>query len=204
MLASLSDAGGAGGMTAQARISHGALLAAVIVSLPTCIVLAGVARPLLEIWMGSEFAVHSARVAAILSIGLLANCAAQVPFSWIQAAGRADVTGRLHLVELPAYALILAALTWRFGIIGAAWAWTLRASTDCALLLYASRRLFPTPSKAIGTQALAVGALLITYLAACATWLEGQPYWVALLLGVGITALLFVSWSRSLRTMVEG
>lgn len=189
---------------AQARISHGALLAAVIVSLPSCLVLAGIAHPLLRIWMGPEFAAHSAPVAAILAVGLLANCAAQVPFSWIQAAGRADVTGRLHLAELPAYGLILAFLTWRFGIIGAAWAWTLRASTDCALLLYASRRLFPVPDEEIGTRALARGALLVAALAGCASWLDGQAYWLALLFAVAIGSLFFASWTRSLRALVQG
>jgi O-antigen/teichoic acid export membrane protein len=201
MIARLDQTAGA---RAQARISHSALLAAVIVSLPTCIVLAGLAEPLLAVWMGAAFAAQSAPVAAILAIGLFANCAAQVPASWIQAAGRADVTGRLHLAELPVYALVLAALTWRFGILGAAWAWTLRASTDCALLLYASQRLFPSREESAGIRALALGMLLVAAFAAGATWLEGESYWIVFSAGILLALGFFRNWSRRLRTLVEG
>lgn len=190
-------------VAAQARISHGALLAAVIVSLPTCVILAGAAKPLLRLWMGPTFAVESAPVAAILSIGLFANCAAQVPFSWIQAAGRADVTGRLHLVELPLYALLLVGLTWRFGIEGAAWAWTIRASVDCGLLLYASRCLFPLAQEQRGPAALLAGTVVVAGLAASASVLQGKGYWIALALGVAISLVLLQIWSAQLRTMLR-
>ena len=53
-----------------------------------CALLAAFAQPLLAAWMGPQFAVSAGPVAAIIAVGLFANCCAQAPFAWIQAAGR--------------------------------------------------------------------------------------------------------------------
>ena len=124
------------------RIAQGASLAVAATCLPLCAAIATFAEPLLAVWMGRAFADASGRVAACLAVGLFANCCAQVPFAWIQAAGRSDVTGKLHLLQLPAYAVLLLVLTWRFGIVGAAIAWSIRAVADAMLLYAASARLF--------------------------------------------------------------
>jgi len=124
------------------RIAQGALLAVAAACLPMCAVIGALAEPLLAVWMGRSFAEASGPVAACLAVGLFANCCAQVPFAWIQAAGRSDVTGKLHLVQLPVYALLLLALTMHFGIVGAAIAWSVRAVADASLLYLASSRLF--------------------------------------------------------------
>ncbi len=147
------------------RISHDALLAIAATSLPAAAVLAAFAQPLLSVWMGAEFARSAAPVAAIIAVGLFANCCAQAPFAWVQAAGRADVTGRLHLAQLPFYGLLLVGLTWRFGIVGTAIAWSVRAVADCGLLFVASARLFPDVKLGPVLRAIVAGLALLVLLA---------------------------------------
>lgn len=53
----------------------------------------------LNLWLGEEFAQNSTRVLQLLAIGVLINSLAHIPFSYIQSAGRPDLTAKLHLVE---------------------------------------------------------------------------------------------------------
>lgn len=97
----------------------------------------------LQAWLGLDFAQQSAPVLRILAIAVLANCVAQIPFAFVQAAGRPDLTAKLHLLELPLY---LAALWWlivQFGITGAAIAWLGRALLDLIGLLFISHWWLP-------------------------------------------------------------
>lgn len=95
----------------------------------------------LTIWLGPAFASHSTRVLQLLAIGVLANGIASLPFALMQGAGRADITGKLHLLELPFYLAAVWILTKHFGIEGTAIAWTLRVIVDCILLFWAVKRL---------------------------------------------------------------
>lgn len=70
-----------------------------------------------------------------LALGVLANSVAQIPFAAIQAVGRPDITARLHLVELPAYVVVLVWLTRAHAVQGVAIAWTGRMTIDCVALL---------------------------------------------------------------------
>lgn len=95
----------------------------------------------LEIWLGQEFSKNSFRVMQILSIGVLLNAVAHLPFALIQAAGRPDITAKLHIVELPLYLLMLLILISAFDIRGAAIAWLVRVTVDCVVLLIVGNRL---------------------------------------------------------------
>ena len=98
------------------------------------------APELLGLWLSTDYASHGATAARILTIGVLVNCLANVPFAFVQAAGRADMAAKLHLVELPLYLAVLAYLVGRYGIEGAALAWSLRSGFDAAaLFLFVSR-----------------------------------------------------------------
>lgn len=90
---------------------------------------------ILDIWMGAEFARQSALVTQVLAIGLMANGVAQIPSALLQALGRADITARLHLVEFPIYLGAFWFAGSRWGIQGAAIAWTFRVIVDLVALL---------------------------------------------------------------------
>jgi len=94
----------------------------------------------LTLWLGADFAAASTRVAQILTLGVVLNAIAVMPFAYIQAAGRPDLTAKLHMAEVPIYLAMCFWLIRHFGIEGAAIAWTLRISMDTAACLFIAHR----------------------------------------------------------------
>jgi O-antigen/teichoic acid export membrane protein len=112
---------------------------------PLTLVTVSFARQGLTLWVGPEMAEHGYRVLQILAIGVFINGMAQVPFTYIQAMGRPDLTARFHLIELPAYVVALWCGIHCWGIEGAAIAWVGRVTVDTALLLRYSTLIANTP-----------------------------------------------------------
>lgn len=98
----------------------------------------------MALWLDQRFADASTRIAQILAAGIFVNSLAVVPLLFLYGAGRADTVARLHLAELPFYALLLWLLVSRFGADGAALAWTFRVVVDAALLFVLARRFHPS------------------------------------------------------------
>jgi len=96
------------------------------------------AHEILRVWLGGDFAQKSSSVLQILAIGVLLNCLSFVPLTLLQAIGRPDLTAKFHLLETPIYFILMWFLVRRFGITGAALAWSLRVAIDGALLFGAS------------------------------------------------------------------
>jgi O-antigen/teichoic acid export membrane protein len=110
------------------------LTAILALLLPLTAILVVFAHTGLSLWLGEEFASQGYRVLQLLSIGALINAAAYMPASFLHAAGRPDVTAKVHMIELPLYVPLAWWLIHSFGIEGAAVAWVLRVSLDAALL----------------------------------------------------------------------
>lgn len=102
---------------------------------------------LLQVWVGNRLQPVSATVGQILCLGVFANALGTLFYALLHARGRTDVTARLHLAELPVFLLLLAFLIGHHGLIGAAWAWTLRMLADSALLAFFALRGEPLPAK---------------------------------------------------------
>jgi len=121
----------------------------------------------LLLWMGPDVARRSTFVLQVLAIGVFCNGLAQVPFYLIQGAGRPSVAARLHLVELPLYLSLAWVLISRYGIVGAALAWSVRTAADGAVLFYLARhvngglvsRLRP---RVIAVLVAATGAMMLS------------------------------------------
>jgi len=118
------------------RLALGALYLGLM---PTTLVLAVFAHPILERWVGAEYAREGSAAMGILCAGVLANALAHVPFAALQARGRARATALLQLAELPCYVLALWSLTALWGVVGAALAWTTRIVVDLAALWLLAR-----------------------------------------------------------------
>lgn len=108
---------------------------------PIVLVLVVFAEEGLRLWLGDDFAQQSTVVLQWLAIGVFINSYAQVPFAFIQGIGRADITAKLHLLELPVYFALMLWLLNMLGIAGVAIAWLLRAAVDAALLTWVAHRL---------------------------------------------------------------
>jgi O-antigen/teichoic acid export membrane protein len=101
------------------------------------------ADPLLRIWLGPSVAAEAAWALRILAGGVLVNSLAHVPYSLIQALGRPDLVAKLYVVELIAYIGVAWVFIERWGITGAAAAWSLRALADAVVLFAIAARLCP-------------------------------------------------------------
>jgi O-antigen/teichoic acid export membrane protein len=130
---------------------------------PVTLICVAFAHEGLALWVGPEIASHSAPVLQVLVVAILINAMALVPFTLIQAAGRPDVTAKLHLAELPLYIVLILLLTRRYGIMGAAIASGLRMTLDAVLLFIVSRRIlgFRIPAgRVFAVSALAAVTLI--------------------------------------------
>lgn len=102
---------------------------------PPVLLIMAFARDILEAWLGADFALKGTLVLQILAVGVLANSFAYVPFSLLQGLGRPDVVAKLMLWELPFYLGVAYLFITRYGIKGAAIAWSVRVGLEALLLM---------------------------------------------------------------------
>ncbi|WP_165847951.1 flippase [Paraburkholderia lacunae] len=74
----------------------------------------------LSIWLGSNFAIRGASSLRWLVLGFYINGVARVPFALLQSTGKPEIAAKLHLVELPLYAISLWWCLKNYGLEGAA------------------------------------------------------------------------------------
>lgn len=129
---------------------------------PLALMIVTLAHEGLNLWLGAEFAQHSALVLQWLAVGVFVNSLAQIPFALVQGAGRPDITAKLHLAQLPFYFLALWWLINVYGIKGVAIAWTARVAVDTVALFAVARWLLPATAPAIGRMALTFGVALLS------------------------------------------
>lgn len=106
-----------------------------------CIVLAIFLPIILMMWIGVNLDNQSIVVGRIFCMGVFANSLGTLYYSVIQASGRADLTAKIHLLELPLYLMALFVLATKYGSTGVASAWTLRMLLDLVLLRLAANKL---------------------------------------------------------------
>lgn len=159
---------------------------------PCTLVLAVLAPDWLDIWLGPEYARQSADAARLLVLGVLVNCLANVPFTLLQSAGRADLTAKVHLAELPAYFALLLWLAAAMGIKGAALAWSLRCGVDAVVLFLLARRYLPRRSVVLSAAQRASIGVLTILIAAGAVPMMHTVRWPLLL--VSLVLFLVLGW----------
>lgn len=146
------------------------------------------ARELLELWLGADFARYSYPLLQVFALGILVNCLAHVPFTFLQAVGRARTVATIHLLEFPVFVLVLWAGAKTMGLQGAVLAWLLRMIADSALLFgFASRtcrRYQWQPRMGISTL------LLLASVSFAALYIESVG--PRLLAGIGGAALVYL------------
>jgi O-antigen/teichoic acid export membrane protein len=89
---------------------------------------------ILQLWVGAEFRDSSATVMRILLLGMAMNGYARLAQTLIQSDGRADITAKLHLLEVLPYLMALLVAVKYWGIVGVACVWVARVMVDLALL----------------------------------------------------------------------
>ena len=172
-----------------------------LVLLPGIVFLVVLGPDALKLWMGHSFASQTGAVLQILAVGVLANGIAYVPYNMLQAAGRPDLTGKFHLLELPPYVALCLLLIPRWGITGAALASTIRFVLDAVLLFWAVRKYCRCSLRGFWlgsfrgvaglTSVLAVGFLAIRMLV-LASWIRVGAGTLCLFIFVGLAWVLVV------------
>ena len=110
---------------------------------PAVLILCVFAQDGLTIWLSKAFAQKSSVVLQWLAVGVLINSLAFVPFGFIQAAGRPDLTAKLHLLELPPYLGLLWLGMAQLGLPGVAIVWTVRVAFDAIAMFCIASSLNP-------------------------------------------------------------
>jgi O-antigen/teichoic acid export membrane protein len=122
-----------------------ALRTVVLLIFPVLLVAIALAHEGMRVWMGNAVPPVSAVVLQWLALGVFTNSIAQAPFVALQSAGRPDQIAKLHMLELPLYAVSIWLLAKTFGLVGVAIAWTLRVTIDAVALMLVARRTLQLP-----------------------------------------------------------
>ena len=158
------------------------------------------AGDVVQIWLGPHLVSVVTVPMQILTVGVLVNALAYVPYSLLQAVGRPDVTGKLHLVELPLHLLLVWVLVDSFGLVGAALAWTIRVTIDAALIFFSAARLGRLSYRTLraeGVFALGWCVAALGLVAFGASAISSFPFRITaalVTLGVAATAILQPRW----------
>jgi O-antigen/teichoic acid export membrane protein len=104
---------------------------------------------LFSLWLGSTGLPsaniqQTAKIAAILAVGLFINGCAHIPQALIQAHGLARWTALLHIAELFCFLLYAPAIIAAYGLVGAAYSSILRSSISAVALYFLAARLLRT------------------------------------------------------------
>lgn len=123
-----------GDITAADQLYRRSLKLVALGTIPPVLFIECFADPVLTIWLHGTFPQESAAVLRILALGVLMNGLAAVPFACLQGAKRADLTAKIHMLEVPVYLGLLTLIVPRYGIIGAAAMWSGRVGVDGILM----------------------------------------------------------------------
>lgn len=119
----------------EARIVFNRWLARVAIIMFSIATLVALSIPIvLPLWIGAQLPAVSVTVGQVLCLGVLANSIGSMFFAMLHAEGRADATAKLHIIELPIFAVALYILISNFGVLGAAITWSGRMVVDALLL----------------------------------------------------------------------
>lgn len=131
--------------------------------LPLVLTIFCFSREGLRLWIDDSFANDGYQLLQWLAIGFLFNALARLPHALLQGGGRPDLTAKIHVVELPVYGLALWFLLQRYGILGAAIAWTVRMVLDFAMMAWAAKRISKeTSSTSVAITVMGILAVILS------------------------------------------
>jgi O-antigen/teichoic acid export membrane protein len=125
----------------SAQLASDALAALAAVMTPVVVLGIGAFPIFMRYWVGRSFAEHASVVGVILLVGIWINGLAYIPYGHMQATGRPDIVAKFHALELIPFLGLLWVGMHYFGLIGAAYAWTIRVALDAILLFKAGGRI---------------------------------------------------------------
>jgi O-antigen/teichoic acid export membrane protein len=142
------------------RLASDAVLALAAVMTPLIVLVIGCLPVFMQHWVGDNFARHAVPVGVVLLAGIWINSLAFIPSGHLQASDRPDVVAKFHVIELLPFVAVLWIGLHYFGLVGAAYAWTLRVIVDAFLQFFASRTFVQWQRLLPGVFLLVLAAVL--------------------------------------------
>jgi len=162
---------------------------------PIVLMLILFAKEILQTWLGKDFAIQSELVLQILALDILINSLAFIPYELLRGVGRPDIPAKIHLLELPIYTGIAWLLISRWGIVGAAAAWTLRVTLEALLLFGASVKVCQFSPRLLTTYRTTLTGVALLPLTGIAYGLKNLMGGLSLLAQSAIFAALIGVWA---------
>jgi O-antigen/teichoic acid export membrane protein len=165
---------------------------------PIASVLIAFAPAVLRIWFGADYEVQGLVVFDILLVGAFVNSLGWVPYAFLQACGRPDLTAKVLLYEMPFFALLLWVSVSTYGINGAAASWGLRVTGEVIAFFWLAKRMEPAvldrlrPVMALSTVGQVALALAVVLTRAGV--LRRPAVMSSLVVALGVVAFVTVSW----------
>jgi O-antigen/teichoic acid export membrane protein len=113
--------------------SHRYVLVALV---PPLLVLFIWASEILRLWIGPEFAREAATPLRVLVVGFTVSLLAPISGAFLDGIGKPDLVVKLYVIELPINCLLVFALASKFGIVGAAMSYAIRAIGETIALWF--------------------------------------------------------------------
>jgi O-antigen/teichoic acid export membrane protein len=159
--------------------------AVLVVVFPIALLMVAFGGDALTLWMGADFARHSASILRILAVAALLDSVAQLTTLMYGAAHRPDLVAKLRAVELPIYLGLMALLIQLRGAEGAALAAASLAGFDALALLLLARSLLPGfEVVANSTMRMLAGATACLLLAMVPSGIAGRIATVTIMFAV--------------------
>ena len=138
-----------------------AVSALTALTVPVMVFVTLILYPFMDLWVGHGFAVRSSPVGEIMVWGTWMSSMAFVPFALLQGQGRPRTVALLHLAETP----FLLGAVWLgvhfFGIVGAAWAMSIRDGIDSLAFFILAGMLRHVAKRLLGSAAWIIFALIV-------------------------------------------
>jgi O-antigen/teichoic acid export membrane protein len=170
----------------------------ILVMGPLTLVLVLLAKDILRLWLGVEFAAESTLIFQILAIGFLLNALSWPPTTALLAVGRPDLVTKCYALLLVLQAGLAWTMIHKFGLVGAALAVALLGTLQACFFFFLYWRVMSFTFSGFRQSGLIPGLLtsgsLIVVLG-CSILLGSQSGFNLILLVIGLTALfLLIGW----------
>jgi O-antigen/teichoic acid export membrane protein len=133
-------------------------------TVPVMVLATLILYPFMVLWVGHDFALRSSPVGEILVLGTWTSSLAFIPYALLQGQGKPRTVALLHLAETP----FLLGAVWvgvhYAGILGAAWAMTIRDTVDSLSFFLLAGMLRDVAKRVLGAGLWIIVALLVTRL----------------------------------------
>ena len=143
----------------------------------------------LAVWVGPSFAAEATAPLQIITVGYVVALLAPVSGSLLDGAGRPDVMPKIYAVEVPVNLVAVYVLTSQFGVVGAAWSFTIRALFETLAVWVMVYRVLPLSKSRIVRECVTpIGLAAVVLAVGAGVIIVGKVS----LLGAALASLLLI------------